>query len=171
VAVEAHAMNLAREHCAALGTVVDTALRRSWDYEVTIDGTCWHIEVKGTTGDHGEVLMTPNEVAHARTYPFVALFIVSNIKVDSGQGEEPPPRAVRRPSFIRGASTTDSCNRSGTSTVSLIRLVDLHKRPRWDEPQPLVDRLRLGSAEALRCERGSTVTVRTDEDSSSWSAS
>ena len=88
LAVEAHAMNLARAHYAALGTVVDTALRRSWDYEVTIDDTCWHIEVKGTTGDSSEVLLTPNEVAHARTYPFVALFIVSNITVQSGEHDE-----------------------------------------------------------------------------------
>jgi hypothetical protein len=88
LAVEAHAMNLAREHYAKLGTVVDTALRRSWDYEVTINGRCWHIEVKGTTGDHGEVLLTPNEVAHARSYPFVALFIVSNIKIVPGEADE-----------------------------------------------------------------------------------
>lgn len=88
LAVEAHAMNLAREHYTALGTVVDTALRRSWDYEVTIDGRCWHIEVKGTTGDPGEVLLTPNEVAHARSYPFVALFIVSNITIQPGERGE-----------------------------------------------------------------------------------
>lgn len=88
VAVETHAMSLAREHYAALGTVVDTALRRSWDYEVTIDGTCWHVEVKGTTGGPGEVLLTPNEVAHARTYPFVALFVVSNIAVQRGEHDE-----------------------------------------------------------------------------------
>lgn len=88
VAVEAHAMNLARDHYAALGTVVDTALRRSWDYEVTIADTCWHVEVKGTTGDADEVLLTPNEVAHAKTYPHVALFIVGNITVAHGDSDE-----------------------------------------------------------------------------------
>lgn len=88
LAVEAHAMTLARQHYTPLGNVVDTASRRSWDYEVDINGDCWHIEVKGTTGDPVDVILTPNEVAHARTYPFVALYVVSNIDVQTGPNDE-----------------------------------------------------------------------------------
>lgn len=88
LAVEAHAMQLARQHYAPLGAVVDTALRQSWDYEVDIGGDCWHIEVKGTTGDPVEVILTPNEVAHAKAYPFVALYMVSNINIEAGSDDE-----------------------------------------------------------------------------------
>jgi hypothetical protein len=76
--VEAHAMKLARTHYSRLGAVVDTASHRSWDYEVDIAGDRWHVEVKGTTGDPVEVILTPNEVAHAKAYPFVALYVVSS---------------------------------------------------------------------------------------------
>lgn len=88
VAVEDHAMALARRHYAQLGTVVETAGHRSWDYEVDIAGTVWHVEVKGTTGDPIEVILTPNEVAHAQAYEHVALYVVSNIDVVMGEGEE-----------------------------------------------------------------------------------
>jgi hypothetical protein len=81
-------MDLARAHYAPMGVVVDTALRQCWDYEVDIDGDCWHVEVKGTTGDPVEVILTPNEVAHARTYPLVALYVVSNIDVRIGPDDE-----------------------------------------------------------------------------------
>jgi hypothetical protein len=86
--VEAHAMKLARTHYSRLGAVVDTASHRSWDYEVDIAGDRWHVEVKGTTGDPVEVILTPNEVAHAKAYPFVALYVVSNIEVQTGPNDE-----------------------------------------------------------------------------------
>lgn len=88
LAVEAHAMKLARTHYSRLGAVVDTASERSWDYEVDIAGDRWHVEVKGTTGDPVEVILTPNEVAHAKAYPFVALYVVSNIEVQTGPNDE-----------------------------------------------------------------------------------
>ena len=88
LAIERHAMELARRHYAGLGRVVETASTKSWDYEVDIDGVCWHVEVKGTTGDAGEVFLTPNEVAHARAYEHVALFIVSHIVVGAREDEE-----------------------------------------------------------------------------------
>lgn len=84
VAVEAHAMNAARAHSARLGSVVDQSRTESFDYLVTIDGTDWHVEVKGTTGDGSEILLTPNEVSHAHDYPHVALFILANIEVSVG---------------------------------------------------------------------------------------
>lgn len=86
VAVERHAMASARTYYEQLGTVVETASSKSWDYEVEIDGATWHVEVKGTTGDPVDVILTPNEVAHAQAYEFVALYVVSNINVTAGEG-------------------------------------------------------------------------------------
>ncbi|GAA2475598.1 hypothetical protein Ahu01nite_052570 [Winogradskya humida] len=81
MAVELHAMRRAFEYYRDEGSVTDTSSQKSWDYEVDIDGQCWHIEVKGTTGDPVDVILTPNAVAHARSYPFVALYVVSNINL------------------------------------------------------------------------------------------
>ena len=41
-----------------------------------------HVEVKGTTTDGAEVILTPNEVSHARENKSTALFVLSNIKVE-----------------------------------------------------------------------------------------
>ncbi len=88
VAVETHAMNEALLHYSKLGKVTDTSRTKSFDYVVEIDSISWHIEVKGTTGDPQEILLTPNEVQHAMEYPHVALFVLDNIIVDrSDQGE------------------------------------------------------------------------------------
>lgn len=81
VAIEAHAMNAARVHYEAIGVVTNKSRTESYDYVVLIDGEEWHVEVKGTSGDIGQVLLTPNEVDHARDYPCVALFVLSNIEV------------------------------------------------------------------------------------------
>lgn len=84
VTVEAHAMNAALAHYQALGDVVDTSRTESYDYVIDIGGETWHVEVKGTTGDPTQVLLTPNEVTHAEQYPHTALFILSNITVVRG---------------------------------------------------------------------------------------
>lgn len=84
VAVEAHAMNAALVHYAALGNITNVSRRESYDYELEIDGVRWHVEVKGTTGDPHEILLTPNEVEHADRYPHVALFVLSNVTVVRG---------------------------------------------------------------------------------------
>ena len=85
-AVEAHAMNLALEHYEELGVVVDTSLTESYDYAVDIEGVEWHIEVKGTTTPGEQVLLTPNEVKHGLTFPNVALFVVSDIRIENHEG-------------------------------------------------------------------------------------
>jgi Domain of unknown function (DUF3883) len=84
VAVEAYAMNAALLHYRNFGNVTDTSRHESFDYEVEIDGDLWHVEVKGTTGDPHEVLLTPREVEHADECPRVALFVLSNITVTRG---------------------------------------------------------------------------------------
>ena len=86
VAIEAYAMNAALAYYENLGDVVDTSRKQSYDYAVNIDGQLWHIEVKGTTGDPAEVLLTPNEVTHASNYPHTALYLLSNIVVAKEAG-------------------------------------------------------------------------------------
>jgi Domain of unknown function (DUF3883) len=81
VVVEAYAMNAALRYYADQGTVTDKSRHESYDYVVEIDDEQWHVEVKGTTGDPHDVLLTPREVEHADEYPFVALFVLSNISV------------------------------------------------------------------------------------------
>lgn len=88
VEVEALAMNAALAHYSAIGTVTDTSRNLSYDYEVEIDGTSWHIEVKGTTGPAEQVLLTPNEVRHADEYPHVALFVLSDVAIARGADGE-----------------------------------------------------------------------------------
>jgi len=85
-AIEAYAMNRALEHYEALGEVVDKSLTESYDYQVIIEGVEWHIEVKGTTTRGEAVLLTPNEVDHALSYPHVALFIVSDVVISDSDG-------------------------------------------------------------------------------------
>ena len=82
-------MRHAYQHYERLGAITKTAQRRSWDYEVEIDGNCWHIEVKGTTGDPVDVILTPNEVEHAKTHPYVALYVLSNINITAGPDGTP----------------------------------------------------------------------------------
>jgi hypothetical protein len=75
------AVRAALRYFSNLGTVTDTSRTESYDYIVEINGEPWHVEVKGTTGDPHEVLLTPREVEHANEYPFVALFVLSNINI------------------------------------------------------------------------------------------
>jgi hypothetical protein len=52
--------------------------------------------VKGTTSIGERVLLTPNEVAHARTnYPGIALFILADVTVTKGAGGNPSTRGGR----------------------------------------------------------------------------
>jgi hypothetical protein len=81
VAIEAHAMDAAIEYWSQRGVVEDVHGNRSYDLVCIVDGHEVHIEVKGTTTAGDDVILTPNEVAHARKYPYVCLFIVSDIEV------------------------------------------------------------------------------------------
>jgi hypothetical protein len=44
-----------------------------------------HVEVKGTTTNGAEVILTLNEVKHAHAYPCTALFILSNIIIERSE--------------------------------------------------------------------------------------
>ena len=64
----------ASEHYSDLGwSVGDVSLSESYDLRCTRQGEELHVEVKGTTSQGERVLLTRNEVAHAREwYPGVA---------------------------------------------------------------------------------------------------
>lgn len=82
VAVEAHAMNAATEFYSKDWNVEDVHGTESYDLICRRNDEVKHVEVKGTTTDGTEVILTPNEVRHARESPRTALFILSNITVE-----------------------------------------------------------------------------------------
>lgn len=85
VAIEAHAMNAAAMFFRAGWDVEDVHGNKSYDLVCRRRGEVKHVEVKGTITDAAEVILTPNEVRHARDYPCTALFILSNITVDRAE--------------------------------------------------------------------------------------
>jgi hypothetical protein len=87
--IEKRAMQLATEHLEAEGwQVADVSLRASFDLHCTKPtGEELRVEVKGTTSEGSQVLLTANEVEHARThYPKVVLIIVSHIGIARSSG-------------------------------------------------------------------------------------
>ena len=86
VAVEAHAMNTAIEFYGKTWDVEDVHGTESFDLICRRgDGQVKHVEVKGTTTDGAEVILTPNEVRHARDNPRTALFVLSNITAERAE--------------------------------------------------------------------------------------
>ena len=68
VAVEAHAMNAATDFYREDWDVEDVHGTESYDLICRRHGEVKHVEVKGTTTDGTEVILTPNEVRHAREH-------------------------------------------------------------------------------------------------------
>jgi hypothetical protein len=61
----------------------------SYDLECTKGGRSLHVEVKGTTSPGEKVLLTRNEVAHARgTEADLALYVLASVMVET-EGDEP----------------------------------------------------------------------------------
>jgi Protein NO VEIN, C-terminal/EVE domain len=81
IAVEALAMNVATEFYSKAWDVEDVHGSKSYDLICRRGHEEKHVEVKGTTKDGAEVILTPNEVRHAQENPCTALFVVSNITV------------------------------------------------------------------------------------------
>jgi hypothetical protein len=80
VAVEARAMNVATEFYNAQGwTVQDVHGTEGYDLICRRGGEVKHVEVKGTMTAGAEVILTPNEIRHARESESAALFVLSNI--------------------------------------------------------------------------------------------
>jgi hypothetical protein len=86
-AVELHAMARACEWLTAHGfEFTDVSSRDCCDFRAKRGDEEWVIEVKGTTGGPGTVLLTPNEVElHKNSHPRNALLVVHGITLsDSG---------------------------------------------------------------------------------------
>jgi hypothetical protein len=81
-AVEAHAMNVATDFYSESWTVEDVHGSESYDLLCRRGGEEMHVEVKGTTTSGQEVILTPNEVTHARTFQHTALFILTDISLE-----------------------------------------------------------------------------------------
>jgi hypothetical protein len=78
--VEKRALEVAIEWCEEQGWthIVEVGNRQSWDLEAQVPGGSGHryIEVKGTTGDRVDVVVTKGEVDAARRYGQRSVLIV-----------------------------------------------------------------------------------------------
>jgi hypothetical protein len=88
--VERQAMDTAQAHLLAAGyEVEDVSKKRPYDFLATRDGRSIIVEVKGTTGGLGSVVLTSNEVmAHQSGHPENALIVVHSIELD--RTSDPP---------------------------------------------------------------------------------
>jgi len=82
VAVEALAMNVATEFYSKAWDVEDVHGTESYGLICRRGDEIKHVEVKGTTTDGAEVILTPNEVRHAQENLYTALFVHSNITIE-----------------------------------------------------------------------------------------
>jgi hypothetical protein len=57
---------------------------------------------KASTTDGAEVILTPNEVRHAKENKCIALFVLSNVKIERAEEGQLPPRAESATSTTRG---------------------------------------------------------------------
>lgn len=88
-AIELHAVNLAKQHYEQKGYAVKVE-GKPYDLLCTAGGDRIYVEVKGTQGSGLEVLLTPNEVTHARQHrDHMALFVVSGIAVSADETDAP----------------------------------------------------------------------------------
>lgn len=91
-AIEQYAMQKAKAFYEEQGWIVsDVSSTHPYDLLCQADtGEELYVEVKGTTSDGTQILLTANEVRHAHDhYPKVALFILSRIQVDPTSIEKP----------------------------------------------------------------------------------
>lgn len=82
IAVENLAMEAATKFYSTDWDVEDVHGTQSYDLVCRRGAEVKHVEVKGTTTDGAEVILTPSEVRHARENPRTALFILSNITLE-----------------------------------------------------------------------------------------
>lgn len=91
--IEDHAMGLAVSHYSQGWAVTDVHANHSYDLECRRGDEVLYVEVKGTMSLGEAVIVTANEVEHARGFhPQTELFVVSQIAVQDGAG--PNPKAL-----------------------------------------------------------------------------
>lgn len=90
-AIEQYAMQEAIAYYEEQGwTVKNVSDRYPYDLLCESHGEILHVEVKGTTSDGSQVILTRNEVEHARNYyPGVALFVLAQIQIEQGSTKDP----------------------------------------------------------------------------------
>jgi hypothetical protein len=90
--IELAAEDQSQAHFEAAGWTVERvgAQKLGYDLRCTKDDEELHVEVKGTASKGLEVVLTPNEVAHCRQYPHMALAVVREIKVGQDETIESP---------------------------------------------------------------------------------
>lgn len=86
-AIELHAVDLAIKHYRTLGAESIDVLGKPYDLRVQLDGLERHVEVKGSSAEVDAVLLTRNEVRHAREFAPVDLFLVESIHYERIDGE------------------------------------------------------------------------------------
>jgi hypothetical protein len=98
-AIEDHAVEMATQYCSKQGwTVKDVSRKESYDLHCYRGEAELRVEVKGTTSEGREVLLTPNEVSHAReAFPHMMLLVVSQIRLSSESVPEGGKIAVFHP--------------------------------------------------------------------------
>ncbi|TDL45116.1 protein NO VEIN domain-containing protein [Microbacterium oleivorans] len=79
LAIEQHAIGMAVEHYRTLGATEVEILGKPYDIRLRLDGEEVHVEVKGSGNGVAEVLVTRNEVHHARTFARTELVVVDGI--------------------------------------------------------------------------------------------
>ncbi|EFC84211.1 protein NO VEIN domain-containing protein [Parafrankia sp. EUN1f] len=84
-AVEAHAVETARQLLIDEGWTKIEIVGKPYDLSCERDGTILHVEVKGSTGAATTVFLTRNEVQHARDFQPTWLIVVSDIVVDRSE--------------------------------------------------------------------------------------
>ena len=91
--IEQHAVTLTMQHfeSESMGYVVeDVGKTESYDLRATKAGFVVKVEVKGTTSNGSEIVLTRNEVdVHKNDYPANALAIVRYIQLHRHNGEPP----------------------------------------------------------------------------------
>lgn len=88
--IEDHAMGLAVAHYSKDWAVTDVHANHSYDLECQRGDEVLHVEVKGTTSSGEAVIVTANEVDHARDHhPHTELFVVSQVVVQHATGPTP----------------------------------------------------------------------------------
>ena len=86
VAVEALAMPMATVFYSKAWDVEDVHGTESYDLICRRGRRAKACRGQGNQTDGAEVILTPNEVRHAREHPCTALFVVSNITVERAEG-------------------------------------------------------------------------------------
>lgn len=90
--IEAYAMQRASAYYQAQGWVVENVSgQKPYDLHCIRGSKELRVEVKGTTSNGGQILLTRNEVLHARDHArLVALFIVKNIVLTAANPQASP---------------------------------------------------------------------------------